>query len=73
MTGISRKVGCARRRKVGGAKRRKTVCWSRMSKKGRYVVCNRSKGQKTMRKKKGKIKRKRRVKKVRRGKRVLYV
>lgn len=43
-------------RKVGGARRRKTVCWSRMSKKGRYVVCNRSKGQKTMRKKKGKNK-----------------
>ena len=48
MAGISRKVG--------GARRRKTVRWSRMSKKGRYVVCNRSKGQKTMRKKKGKNK-----------------
>ena len=58
MAGISRKVG--------GARRRKTVCWSRMSKKGRYVVCNRSKGQRLCEKRKGKIKRKIRVIRVKR-------
>ena len=41
-------------RKVGGARRRRTVCWTRKSKKGKYVVCNKSRGQRTMRKKKKK-------------------
>ena len=30
-------------------RRTRAVCWSRMSKKGRYVVCNKSRGQKSMR------------------------
>ena len=55
-------------RKVGGARSRKTVCWSRMSKKGRYVVCNKSKGQRSMRKKKGKSKTKKKSKKGKKGK-----
>jgi hypothetical protein len=54
--------------KVGGARSRKTVCWSRMSKKGRYVVCNKSKGQRSMRKKKGKSKTKKKSKKGKKGK-----
>ena len=58
----------SRNRKVGGARSRKTVCWSRMSKKGRYVVCNKSKGQRSMRKKKGKSKTKKKSKKGNKGK-----
>ena len=58
----------SRTRKVGGARSRKTVCWSRMSKKGRYVVCNKSKGQRSMRKKKGKSKTKKKSKKGKKGK-----
>ena len=58
----------SRNRKVGGARSRKTVCWSRMSKKGRYVVCNKSKGQRSMRKKKGKSKTKKKSKKGKKGK-----
>ena len=41
-------------RKVGGARKRRTVCWTRKSRKGKYVVCNKSKGQKTMRRRRSK-------------------
>ena len=35
-------------------KRRRTVCWTRKSKKGTYVVCSKSRGQKSMRRRRSK-------------------
>ena len=36
-------------RKYGGARKRRAVCWTRKSRKGKYVVCNKSRGQRSVR------------------------